>query len=119
MELVGAGLDGGVDDSAIAAAKLSAVGVSLNLEFLQRLYGRLNDVIGLVQQIREIGIVVHAVQQKIVLQGARAIGRKAEPTFVPRAGLAGRRAGGQQRELSKIAAIERQIRHSLVVHHLA
>ena len=73
MKLVGAGLDGGIDDGAVAAPEFRAISVGLDLEFFQRFHRRLNHIVGLIQQIRQIGIVVHSIQQEIVLQGARAI----------------------------------------------
>ena len=62
VKLVGAGLDRGVDDGAVAPAKFGAVGVGLDLEFFNRFHRRLDDVVRFVQQVRQVGIVVHAIQ---------------------------------------------------------
>src|SRR5207245_7910071 len=96
----------GINDGAITAAEFGAVRIGLNLEFLQRLNRGLNDIVCFVQQVGEIGVIVHSVEQKIVLQRARAAGREAEATFVASPRLARRGAGSQQRKMGKITIVE-------------
>ena len=107
MKPIGARLDRRVDDGAIAAAEFCAVGVGLDLELLQRLHRGLNDIVGLVQQIGKFGIVVHSIQQEIILQGPRPVGGEAVTALVASAWLAGRRPGGEQCQLREVAAVER------------
>ena len=74
VKLVGAGLDDGVENGAVATAKFRAVRVGLNFELLDRIDRRLDDV-GLAREnVTEVGVVVNAVEQEIVLQGACAVG---------------------------------------------
>ena len=78
MQLIGARLNDGIHDGAIAATELSAVCVGLHLKLCNCIYGRLNHVRGFVEQVAEIGIVVNAVEQKIVLQRACTVRTEAE-----------------------------------------
>src|ERR1019366_6661714 len=73
VETIGAGLDHGVNDRAVAAAELSAVSVTFNLELLQGIGRGLDHKVGFVQEVRQVGVIVDAVEQEIVLQGTRAI----------------------------------------------
>ena len=68
MKLIGARFYGGIDDRAVAAAELRTVGVGLNFELFQSFHGRLNHVVGFIEQIGEIGIVINTIEQKIVLE---------------------------------------------------
>ena len=62
MELVGARLGGGIDDGAGGAAELGVVVAGLDLEFLKSIGRRHHDVVGLIEQVGEIGVVVDAVE---------------------------------------------------------
>src|SRR5262249_33867378 len=73
VELIGAGLDAGVENGAISPSELRAVGIGLHLEFLQSIHGRLNNVTGVVQQIRQIRVIVDAIQQDVVRIGTPTI----------------------------------------------
>ncbi len=118
MELVGARLDDGVDDGAVAPAEFRAVGVGLDFEFLQSFNRGLDDEVGFVEQVGEVGIVVDAVEQEVVLQRTRAVGAEAEATLVAGAGLAGSSAGSEQGELGEIAAIEGKVGDALAINDL-
>src|ERR1700733_4318582 len=67
VKLVRSGLDDRDDDRSIAAPKLGAIRVRLDLEFLQRFDWRLNYEIRFVEKVRQVRIIVHTVQQEIVL----------------------------------------------------
>jgi hypothetical protein len=51
VDLVGARLDDGVHDGAVAAAEFGAVGIGLHLKLGDGVHGRLNHVSGAVQHV--------------------------------------------------------------------
>ncbi len=119
MDLVGAGLDDGVHDRAVAAAEFGAVGVGFDLEFGDGVHRRLDHIRGAVKHVAQIRIVVDAVEQEIVLQRARAVGAEAVCCFDARAGLGGSDADAEQSELRVVAAVQGKRVDALAVHHLA
>ena len=119
VKLVGSRFDAGVENRPVSSAELCAVGVRLHFEFLQGVHGRLNDVTGVIQKIGEVGIVVDAVQQDIVLIRTAPIRTESVTPGVARSRLAGSHAGAELGELRKVPPIERQVHDTAVIHHLA
>ena len=119
VHVIGAGFDCGVNNRSVSAAEFRAVRIGLHLEFLDGVHRGLDHIVGFVQQVGEVGIVVNAVQQEIVLQGAAAVGAEAVSAFVARPGLAGSGSRSQQSQLSKVAPVQRQVHHLAIVHNLA
>src|SRR5262249_10933955 len=74
MELISPGFDNRIHYGTIAASEFSTIGVSLNLEFANRIHGRLNYISAFVQHVAEIRVIVNAIQQKVILQGTRPVG---------------------------------------------
>jgi len=70
VELVGAGLDHGVDDGAGASAEFGRVPVGLDLEFLERIHRRLHDLHVHAAIGAGIGDLIDAVQDEGILRGA-------------------------------------------------
>jgi hypothetical protein len=68
MKLVRPRFDNGIHDGPVATSEFRAVGVGLYLEFLQSLHWRLNYEVRFVEQVGQVRIIVHAIQQKIILQ---------------------------------------------------
>ena len=118
VHIIGAGFDGGVDDRSVSAAKFRAVRIGLDFEFLDGVHRGLDHVVGFIQQVGKVGIVIDAVQQKIVLQRPAAVGAEAVSAFVARTGLARSGSRGQQCELSKVAPIQGQVHDLAIVHDL-
>ena len=96
MDLVGAGLDDGVHDGAVAAAEFGAVGVGLNLKLGDGVHRRLDHVSGAVEDVAQVRIVVDAVEQEVVLQRAGAVGAEPVGGFDARPGLGGGNAGAEK-----------------------
>src|ERR1700730_18576904 len=65
--LVGPRFDDGVDNRPVPAPDFRAIRIRLDFEFLQSLDRGLNHKIGFVQEIWKIRIVVHAIEQEVVL----------------------------------------------------
>ena len=118
MEAVRPGLDDGVENRAVPAAEFGAVGVGLNFEFLDGIDGRLNHVSLAGENVAEIRIVVHAIEQIIILQRSRAIRAESITGFHARARLARNDSRAQQRELRIIAAVEWQRDRSISTDYL-
>jgi len=73
MQFVGARLDHRVDDRAGTPSELGGISVGLNLELLEGVHGRLQDL-GVVPPVGgRVGVVVHAIQHERVLEGAVAV----------------------------------------------
>ena len=89
VNLIGAGLDDGVHDGAVAASKFGAVGIGLHFEFGDRVHRRLHHVRGAVQHVAQVGIVVDAVEQEVVLQRRAPLALKPKARFNARSGLGG------------------------------
>ena len=89
MKLVRPGLNHRIHDRAIASSKLSAIGVGLDFEFGDRIHRRLDHVRGFIEQVTEVRVVVHSVEQEIVLQRAGSIGTETERLFRARSRLGG------------------------------
>ena len=96
---------GGVDNGAVAAPEFRAIRVGLHFEFLECVERRLNHVVRFVQQVGKVGIVVNPVEQKIVLQGTRAVGAEAKTLFIARPRFAGHGAGNRERQLSEVTSV--------------
>ncbi len=105
VDLVGARLDDGVHDRAIAAAEFSAVGIGLDLELGDGIDRRLDHIGGTVEHVAQVRVVVDAVEQEVILQRAGAAGAEAESGFDARSGLGGSNARAEQRELGVVAAV--------------
>ena len=74
MEAVGAGFDGGVENRARGTAQFGAEVRCLDLEFLNSVERGQNNKVGSVEEVDGVGVVVDAVQQVVVLRGAKAVG---------------------------------------------
>ncbi len=81
MKCIRSRLDDGIHDGAIAAAEFCAVGVGLHFEFADRIHRRLNYVGAAVEYVAEVRVVVDAVEQIVVLEGARSVGTEPEARF--------------------------------------
>src|ERR1700679_1047849 len=102
MDLVGAGLDGCVEDSSRRTAQLGTEVRSLNLEFRDRIGRRKNDKVCSVQEVHIIGIVVDTVQQVVVLRRPQTVGGKSTvPRIAASIRLRGVHAGRQLSQKSK------------------
>jgi hypothetical protein len=89
VDLVGARLDDGVHDGAVAAAEFGAVGIGLHLELGDGVHGRLHHIRRAVEHVAQVGVVVNAIEQKVILQRAGAVG--AEPVALFRRAIRARR----------------------------
>ena len=112
VHAVGARLDGGVDNGARAAAVFRRIRIRLDLEFLQRLYRRLDELHVFAAERIRVPDVVDAVEQKDVIE--RAIAVDVQHTLEiharqPR--CAGEHPGGQQCQLVVVAAIQGQVQN--------
>jgi hypothetical protein len=95
-------------------AILRAIGVGFDLELLDRVDRGLQDV-----AVYVLVVIIHAVQQEVVVLFARSIGVHGEgaPSGVLRALYRRRYAGGEQSELQKISLIERQTANAVLINH--
>ena len=100
VDLVGAGLDDGIHDGAVAAAEFGAVGIGLDFEFGDGIHRRLDDISGAVEDVAQIRIVVDAVEQKVILQRAGAVGAEAIGGFDARSGFGGSNARAKQERVA-------------------
>src|ERR1019366_8691517 len=67
VEAVGAGLDDRIHDGTIAATEFRTIGISLCLEFADGVDGGLDHIRAAVQHVAQIGVVVDAVEQEVIL----------------------------------------------------
>ena len=112
------GLDRRVDDRARAAAVLGRIGICLNLEFLERLDRRLHELDVLASEGVRVGDVVHAVQQKDVVERAVAVHvQDALEVDARQARRARQHAGREQGELVVVPPVQRQLDDLLLVDH--
>ena len=106
---IGAGLDLGVDDCALAPTELRVVSARLDLERLQGVRGRLNRLRAALLPIGRERVVVDSIQGEIVLEGEIAV--DIDPGFArvgPRS-RGGDRSRAQQDQIRVSTAIERQV----------
>jgi len=76
--LVGARLDDGVHDRAIATAEFSTVGIGLDFELGDGIDRRLDHIGSAVEDVAQVRVVVDAVEQEVILQ------RAAPPALKPK-----------------------------------
>jgi hypothetical protein len=107
VEVVGAGLERSVDDSAAVAAELGAEVVVLHLEFLQRVDGGGDGLAGKRLQVEDVGVVVHTVEEEVVVEGAGAVGGEVGVAAGDAAGGSG--ACGEDGKLLIIATVQGQL----------
>ena len=119
MDLVGPRLDHGVHDGSVAAAEFCAVGVSFDLEFSNRVDRRLHDICGAVEHVAQVGIVVDAIEQEVILQRARAIGTEAIRRFDARSWLGRGNARAKQCQLCIVPSVQWKRIDALAVDDLA
>ena len=124
VKLVGSGFHDGVDHRAAHAPVFGAVVAGDHFELGKRVRRRLHQLGGIALVAGPVGIVVQAVQQKVVIGAAHAV--YVEGAFARRAaGREGGRdrrldgVGGQQRQVRIIAAVEREFRDRRRADHLA
>ncbi len=108
VDLVGARLDDGVHDGAVAAAEFRAVGIGFDLELGDGIHRWLDHIGGAVEDVAKIGIVVDAVEQKVILQRAGAVGAETVSSFDARSRLGGSDARAEQSELRVVASVQRK-----------
>jgi hypothetical protein len=87
-------------------SKLGGVVAGLNLEFRQRIRRGLSDEAGSVVEVHHVGIVVHAVENEVILLGALAVGVEIAFALATRA-LRRDRACCELRYKYPVAAAER------------
>ena len=119
VNLVGAGLDDGVHDGAVAAAEFRAVGIGFDLKLRDGIHRRLHHISGAVQNVAQIRVIVNAVEQEVVLQGAGAVGAEAICGFDARPGFGGSHTSAEKCELSIVASVQRQRVDAVAVDQLA
>ncbi len=115
MIFVCAGFDDYVYDAANVAAKFRRVVTCLNFELLDGIHAwrdnlRCSALRGLL-----ITVVVHAVEQIVVVGNAHPAGRESAESRTWRGDV---RAGGEQRELEVIAAVQGKVYDLFAVHNL-
>ena len=76
VDFVGACLNAGVQHGSSRVPEFGAVVGGIDLEFRQRVRGRLHIVAGAVLKVVDVDVVVDAVQDEVVLRGALAVGRE-------------------------------------------
>ena len=119
MEIVGAGLDRGIENGGTGASEFRAEVRSLDLEFLHSIDRRKNHIVCAVQEIYGVRIVVDPIEHVIVLRRPKAIGREgAVGRIAPRIRLWRVHTRDYLRQESKISPVEREIIHAARVDHL-
>ena len=73
MKPVGTGLNAGVDDCARRVSELGRVVAGLHFEFRQSIRRRLGHKAGAIVKIDDIGVIVDAIQDEIILLGPLAV----------------------------------------------
>src|ERR1700678_2733881 len=76
MNLIGAGFYAGTHHSASRMSKLGTEVAGLQAKFRQRIGRRPDDVAGAIKEINEVGIVIDAVENEVVLFCPLPIGHK-------------------------------------------
>ena len=116
MPLIGSAAGDHVHLAASVPSVLRAITVGGDLEFLDGVHRRLKH-----EPVHILIVVIHAVQQIIVVLLAAPIGVHGERPAGGEFGVLHRRqyAGGQQRKLQEIALVERQAVDAALVDHRA
>ena len=119
MEIVGAVLDGNVQNCPARAAELCAHGIGLHPELLNRIRRRADYKARFIGEIFGQAVVINAVEQIVILIRAHAVGAEAAGALVAgaRSGRGG--AGREHRQAREIAAVQRQVHDFLALHDLA
>ena len=103
-----------------AAAQLRAVVAALHLELLQRIRRRPHRIGRAIQEVLHVGVVVHAVQNEVVLRDAAAIrGEIAAARHLAEALVRRRNARRQLRNEHIIASVQRRVVDGLRLEDLA
>ena len=89
MDVVGTGLDGGIEHRAGGTAELSAEVGGLDIEFLDRVNRRKNGEVRSVEEVDRVGVIVDAVEQIVVLRGTQPFAVKAPEAALPRVSACG------------------------------
>ena len=98
-------LDAGIDHSAGGVAKLSGVVAGLHLEFWQSIRRRLRNEASAVVEVHYVGVVVHAIENEVVLFSALSIGL--EVAFAAAARTVGNAAPARElRDVDPVAAVQ-------------
>src|SRR5437762_663370 len=77
VEMVGAGLNGGIQNGSGGPSELGAKAIGLNLEFLDGVDRRADHKMRAVEEVDQLNVIVNAVKQVVVLCGPQAIRGKA------------------------------------------
>ena len=83
MNLVGTGLDRGIEHRPARASELGAEVARLNLELLDGIDWRLHGIGGAVQKVHGVIVVVDAVQNVVVVGGGQPVGGETPGRFHP------------------------------------
>src|SRR5262249_16852953 len=62
-----------IHDRAVAAPEFSAIGVGLHLEFANGIHRWLNHISAAIEHVTEVGVIIDAIQEIIVLQCPRTV----------------------------------------------
>ena len=106
-QLTGARLQRGVHDRPAGAAVFGAERAGENLDLVDRVDRRLDDVGDAAEEVDVAGVVVDAVEQVVVLRRPHAVGREHQRRA--RAGLRRHDAGDQPGEHRVVAPVDRQV----------
>src|ERR1035438_2058051 len=101
------------------ASEFGAVRIRFHLKFGDGIHRRLHHIGGTVEHVAQIGVVVNAVEQEIVLQGARAVGAETRAGFHARARFSRRHPRSEKSELRIVASVQGERVDAPVVYHLA
>ena len=115
MQRIRSALDGQVHHRSHASSILSRVRIGLHFEFLNRVDGRLHHFSATAGRRQLHRIVVDAVHDVIVLAHTLSAGGEAADAR-PRGRLD--RTAGHQRQIQKVAPVQRHVDNALIVDHL-
>ena len=119
MKLIGAGLDRGIENRRPRTSELGTEVGSLNLEFLNCINWRKDNVVRAVEEVYCVRVVIDSIQHVVVLRRTKPIGRKRTVCGIPTGvGLGCIYTRNQLRQESKISTVERQIIHITFVDYL-
>src|ERR1700682_1534135 len=119
MELVGAGLNGGMENGGAGAAEFSTEIRGLHLEFLNSINRRKDDEVRTIEEVHGVGIVVDTVEQVVILRRAKAVGGEgAAGGVAPGVRLRSIYSGGELGKKGEIAAGQREAIHAACVDDL-
>ncbi len=120
MEIIGPALDRSVDRCAGPSSQLRTVVAALYFELLQRVRRRPHRIGRAVQEILHVGVVVHAVQNEVVLRDAATIrGEIPRARHLPEALVRRRNARRQLRDKYIVAPVQRRVVDRLRLEDLA